>query len=88
MSEDLLKLFLSEECDEHVQRVLLTAIRAKKGTDGAEDFTFNRFDVRLDFASDHVIIVDDLNPDYGEHRLPLNDFASLVLGVCGTGEAT
>jgi len=84
MSEDLLKLFLDEDCDQHAQSVLLETIKTKRGTDGIEDFTFNRFNVRLDFANDQAAIDDDLNPDYGERRLSLNEFASLVASVRGT----
>ena len=81
MSEELLKLFLEEDCDLHAQSILLAAIRAKKGTDGIQDFTFNRFNVRLDFANGEAVLDDDLNPDYGEHRLPLDNFAALIAGI-------
>lgn len=83
MSENLLKLFLDEDCDKHAQSVLLAAIKIKRGTDGIEDFTFNRFNVRLDFANDLAMIDDDLNPDYGERKLSLDDFAAFVAGVSG-----
>ena len=49
MHNELLELFLKEDCDEYAQRDLLTAIEAKWATNGVEDFTFNRFNIRLDF---------------------------------------
>jgi hypothetical protein len=81
MNEDLLKLFLDQDCDQHVQSAILETIKTKTGTDGIEDFTFNRFNVHLDFANDQAAIDDDLNPDYDECRLSLNDFAALVASV-------
>lgn len=84
MSDELLKLFLEEDCDRHAQSVLLTAIRDKNGTAAVEDFTFNRFNVRLDFIADVAVIDDELNPADGECRLPLNRFAELVAAVEAT----
>ncbi len=78
MSQDLVRLFLEEDCDQHAQSVLLSSIRKMPRPGGVEDFTFNRFNVRLDFDADQAIIDDDLNPDYGEARLSLDDFASQV----------
>jgi hypothetical protein len=81
MNDELLELFIKEDCDQHAQSLLLAAIKAKTGTDGVEDFTFNRFNVRLDFGTCEAAIDDDLNPDYGECRLPLNSFAERVAAV-------
>ena len=77
MNDQLLKLFIKEDCDQHAQAVLLASIRAKTGTDGTEDFTFNRFNVRLDFSSE-AVIDDDLNPGDGECRIPIQRFATCV----------
>jgi len=81
MNEELLELFLKEDCDQHAQTVLLTAIRAKGGTAVVEDFTFNRFNVRLDFIANEAVIDDDLNPADGECRLPLTSFSERVVAV-------
>lgn len=78
MNEELLELFLEEDCDQHAQSVLLNAIKAKVDTDGSEDFTFNRFNVRLDFGAREAVIDDDLNPADGEFRLSLENFAARV----------
>lgn len=78
MNDQLLKLFIKEDCDQHAQAVLLASIRAKTGTDGTEDFTFNRFNVRLDFSSEEAVIDDDLNPGDGECRIPIQRFATCV----------
>lgn len=81
MNDELLELFLEEDCDRHAQSVLLTAIKVKSGTAVVEDFTFNRFNVRLDFIDGVAVIDDELNPADGECRLPLNRFAALVAAV-------
>lgn len=81
MNEELLEVFLKEDCDKHAQSVLLTAIRAKGGTAVVEDFTFNRFNVRLDFSADEAVVDDDLNPADGECRLPLASFSERVAAV-------
>ena len=81
MNDELLELFIKEDCDRHAQSVLLTAIKVKSGTATVEDFTFNRFNVRLDFNADVAVIDDDLNPSDGECRLPLNRFAARIAAV-------
>jgi len=78
MNDELLELFIKEDCDQHAQAVLLTSIRAKTGTDGTEDFTFNRFNVRLDFGNKEAVIDDDLNPVDGECRIPIERFVTCV----------
>jgi hypothetical protein len=81
MNDELLEMFIEEDCDQHAKSVLLASIGAKTGTDGKEDFTFNRFNVRLNFGDSEAIIDDDLNPDEGEYRLPLANFAKRVQAV-------
>ena len=81
MNDELLELFIKEDCDQHAQSVLLSAISAKTDTACIEDFTFNRFNVRLDFGVEEAVIDDDLNPADGEYRLPLNSFAERVAAV-------
>jgi len=81
MKHNIVALFLKDECDQHVRSVLLRALQARRGSDSVEDFTFNRFNVRLDFSNNEVIVDDELNPDYGECRLPIDDFESLITSV-------
>lgn len=78
MNNELLEMFMQEDCDQHAKSVLLASISAKTGTDGREDFTFNRFNVRLDFSTSEAVIDDDLNPSDGECRLSLTTFAQRV----------
>jgi len=78
MNDEILELFIKEDCDQHAQAVLLASIKAKTGSDGIEDFTFNRFNVRLDFSNSQAVIDDDINPSDGECRLPLDRFAACV----------
>jgi hypothetical protein len=84
MKNELMELFIKEDCDRHAQTVLLSAIKAKSGTEAVEDFTFNRFNVRLDFSANEAVVDDDLNPADGECRLPLHDFAARVAAVEAT----
>lgn len=78
MNNEILGLFLSEDCDKHAQKVLLHAIRTKSGTSGVKNFTFNRFNVRLNYALNEAVIDDEINPGDGEFRLPLGEFVSCV----------
>lgn len=79
--KELLEMFIKEDCDQHVKTVLLDAINAKTGTCGIEEFTFNRFNVQLNYGSGEVVIDDELNPDDGEYRLPLAKFLAHVEAV-------
>lgn len=81
MSNEILELFLKEDCDKHAQTVLLSAIDAKSATEGAEEFAFNRFNVLLDFGHKEAVIDDELNPSDGECRVPLEVFKSRVEGA-------
>jgi hypothetical protein len=78
MNEELFELFLKEDCDQHAQAVLLASIQARIGTSAVEDFTFNRFNICLDFGKNEAVIDDDLNPGDGECRLPIERFANCV----------
>ncbi len=81
MNDQLLEVFIREDCDTHARSVLLAAIKAKSGTASVEDFTFNRFNVRLDFEAGEAVIDDEINPSDGEYRLSLERFASRVAAV-------
>ena len=48
------------------------------GTDVIEEFTFNRFNIRLDFGTNQVVIDDELNPADGECILPMKQFVECV----------
>lgn len=78
MNKEILDVFLSEDCDKHAQKLLLYAIKTKSGTGGTENFTFNRFNVRLNYALNEAVIDDEINPGDGEFRLPLGEFVSCV----------
>ena len=84
MNDKLLEVFLKEDCDSHAQSVLLTSIRAKTGTDGIEDFTFNRFNIRLNFGTNQAVIDDELNPADSECSLPIKRFVACVEAVTFT----
>jgi hypothetical protein len=78
MSDELFELFLREDCDKHAQSVLLSMIDANSDAKGTEKFTFNRFNVLLDFEHKEAVIDDELNPSDGECRIPLEIFKSRI----------
>jgi hypothetical protein len=82
MNENLLDLFLQEDCDSYVRSLILASIRGKSSTMVVEEFTFNRFNLLLDFGTNTAVINDELNPSYGEYRLPLQE---LVVRVTALG---
>jgi hypothetical protein len=60
VTQEILELFLQEDCDSHAQKVLEAAcseIGAK-----ITEFTFDRFNVRIDTEMNLVEIDDELNP--------------------------
>ena len=77
MNAELLNTFFSEDGDAHARQKLLDAIRTQRanGTPMMRDFTFNRFNVTLDFEANQVYLQDDLTtgPE-GEHTLTLDEF--------------
>ena len=76
MNQAILRAFLVEDCDEHVRGVLLREIDAWQGPcERIREFTFNRFNVRLDFSTGMVALDDELNPGpEGEWMGRLNEF--------------
>jgi hypothetical protein len=77
MNTELLNIFLSEDGDAHARHKLLNAIHVQKatGTPMVCEFTFNRFNVTLDFEARKVSLHDDLTVDpQGEYMLSLDEF--------------
>ena len=77
MNAELLNTFFSEDGDAHARQKLLDAIR-KQGATGSRmvlEFTFNRFNVTLDFEAKVVSLQDDLTVGpQGEYKLSLDEF--------------
>ena len=78
MNDNLLESFLKEDCDQHVKMLLIAAIDANKSADRSEDFSFNRFNIHLDFARQEASVIDDLNPSDGACRVSLAIFRTRV----------
>jgi hypothetical protein len=77
MNAELLNIFLSEDGDAHARHKLLNAIREQKATSApmVRKFTFNRFNVTLNFEAKKVSLQDDLTIDpQGEYNLSLDEF--------------
>lgn len=77
MEKTLFDEFLSEDADKHARILLLEAIRLVRTEEftGSKDFTFNRFNVKLDANSQTVVIEDDLNPaEEGMHSCSIDEF--------------
>ncbi len=56
----LLDLFLEQDADPHVARLLRDAAKLERGE---RYFSFNRFNVRLDLDSQIATIEDELDPE-------------------------
>lgn len=78
MNSALLNEFLTEDADPQIRRKLVDAIREPKNPSTLK-FTFNRFNVVLDFEAKQVVIEDDLTvgPD-GEFKLGFEEFVSAL----------
>ena len=81
MNAQLLDQFLSEDCDAHVHRKLLTAIHKQRasGVPGVQRYTFNRFNITLNFVTKQVSLEDDLavGPQ-GEYKLGIEEFEEIL----------
>jgi hypothetical protein len=80
MSEDLTKAFIEQDCDEHVRSILLEEIMATGlVNDRVREWTFNRFNVSLDFGKGTAQIEDELNPTpQGSAVLPISELRALL----------
>lgn len=77
MNAELLDAFFSEDGDAHARQKLLDAIRKQRATGSrmVREFTFNRFNVTLDFEAKVVSLQDDLTVGpQGEYKLSLDEF--------------
>lgn len=79
----LIARFFDDEVDEHVIALILGAARTR--TAGLEYFTFNVFNVRLDFDTRVATVEDELNPTSDE-SMALEAFIELV-EAAGRGDA-
>jgi hypothetical protein len=77
MNTELLNTFLSEDGDAYARRELLDAISQQRttGTPLARKYTFNRFNLILDFETNQALLEDDLTvgPE-GEYKIDLAKF--------------
>ena len=79
MKSTLLEEFLAEDADVHARNILVNAIKdIDSGKfNGLKEFTFNRFNVKLDANANKAIIEDDLNPlEDGKFLCSLNEFVN------------
>jgi hypothetical protein len=61
MDDCLIERFFADEANEHVVRTLLAAISAASGV-GSKYFTFNVFNVLLDFELGAATVEDEFDP--------------------------
>lgn len=81
MNNALFEVFLTEDCDAHVRHRLGEAVRQQGETCGkvCQKFTFNRFNVTLDFQAQLVTLEDDLNIDAdGKCHISMAEFLKRV----------
>jgi hypothetical protein len=81
MNDDLFEAFLKEDCDRHARGVILEALRRVPYRSGEIEFTFNRFNVRIDFSRNEVLVDDELDPGDGSCTIRFELFRSRVEGV-------
>ena len=77
MNPNLLDMFLAEECDSYTRNKLLDTIREGKtsGIAVTREYTFNRFNVILDFEKTEVKLEDDLTVGPGgDWKLDMEEF--------------
>lgn len=81
MASHLLQEFLSQDCDAAIKQKLLDEI-AEHGAarvDVVREYTFNRFNVHLDFQKQEAVIDDELDVSAdGSCRLSLDEFAAAL----------
>lgn len=81
MTRELVTEFLVQECSLSVRRNLLEEIIRHRGRPVVRHHTFNRFNVRLDFENDRVVIDDDLDiSDRGPCRISVEEFVAAIRG--------
>ena len=74
---NILQQFLSEDCDDGVRQLLLDTIAELNNSrdEVFREFTFNRFNIKLNFGASEVKLEDELDPSpEGEQFLPLDEF--------------
>ncbi|MDB6079115.1 MAG: hypothetical protein JWO82_2862 [Akkermansiaceae bacterium] len=81
MNDALLESFLKEDGDESVRALLLHSLVEHRETDRIRHFSFNRFNVLLDFEDQHAVIDDELNPSDGTCRISLETFKKRLEGT-------
>jgi hypothetical protein len=81
MSDCLIDRFLAFEVTEHVRDVLLDAIDAEK-PDGTRYFTFNAFNVLLDFDRGSATIEDEFDV-VAMCRIRIAEFATRLRAAAG-----
>ena len=69
--ESLVEQFFAEEADDYVKEVLRAELRSRLS--GSRYFTFNVFNVRLDFDAETATVEDELESGR-EESVPLADF--------------
>jgi hypothetical protein len=81
MSRELMNEFFAEDCDAAVRQELVGEINRSVSTDVTREYTFNRFNLRMNFRDGTVLIGDELNvSDEGSCSLSLEEF-SVVLSA-------
>jgi hypothetical protein len=81
MIRELVTEFLAQECSLSVRHNLLEEIIRHRGRPVVRDHTFNRFNVRVDFENDRVVIDDDLDiSDRGSCGMLVEKFVAAIRG--------
>lgn len=77
--ESVVEQFFAEEADDHIKDVLRGELRSRLS--GSRYFTFNVFNVRLDFDADTATVEDELN-SAREEPVSLAEVSGAARSLC------
>lgn len=77
MNPIIIDEFFAEDCDLSIRQMLIQTIENCSGQNVIREYTFNRFNVRISFKNNMVMVEDELMPgDEGECEIRLSEFES------------
>ncbi|MBW1650880.1 MAG: hypothetical protein JRJ44_09470 [Deltaproteobacteria bacterium] len=75
MNPTIVDEFFTEDCNLSIQQMLIEAIKNYLGQSVVREYTFNRFNVRIFFKDNKVLIEDELMiSEEGECEISLSEF--------------
>lgn len=79
MRMSLIEQFIKEDFSESANNEILKECESLIGKDISREYTFNRFNLKIDFGSNKVVLDDDLDCDEsGQAIIELQEFIKLI----------